>query len=149
MCTLVHCSELDIEPEEEEDEEAIIARRRQEREKMLARLQQQVITEDSQQGTATPASSSDKSGISSPDSDAVGEEAAASFRDEPQFDFAESVQMKRKSTASDGDAREGEDDGKTKKSFANGLDMFSEDMFNEDYNVSIKMHPGLLNLLMF
>lgn len=125
----------DVDPDSEEDEEEIIERRRRERETMLARLQQQQQEDDSQQGLETPMSS--KSSSSSPDSDAVGQDAADDFENDSEFDFLESVKSKRRSTTEEEEAKT-EDEDKQKKPFANGLDMFSEDMFTEDYsNVSI------------
>ena len=126
-----------MDPDSEEDEEEIIERRRREREAMLARLQQQQNPEQDDSQPHTPMSS--KSRSSSPDSEAVGQDAAEDFENDSEFDFLESVKSKRRTTTEEDESKT-EDDDKPKKPFANGLDMFSEDMFTEDYsNVNISI----------
>lgn len=77
--SLISCR-LDIEmPSEEEDEEAIIERRRQERAKLLERVKLQNQDEDSMMSSKA-ASPADRLRETTPDSDAVADEAVSLHR---------------------------------------------------------------------
>ena len=100
------------------------------------------MNEDSQHGTNTPGSRSEdqsrkSSGISSPDSDDVGFNAARDVEAEA-FDFVETVTTKLNNIAEQKTETKPEESKEAPvKPFRNGLDMFAEegDAFGENYNV--------------
>ena len=95
------------------------------------------------------------SGVSSPDSDIVGNNAA---NDLDTFDFVEIVNTKLQNLAEPSQTEETEEDSESKeapakpgKPFKNGLDMFAEEAaeFGNNYNVRIVTFTRFLKLISY
>lgn len=118
----------DIEIEEDEDEEKVIERQRQQRQELLKRLGVENQLESS--GFSSPAHSHG-SGVHTPDSVTIDNMASDINIDnsEDTTDFEAAIMAKRQMIVQEGNNET--DTGQDKKK---QLDMFSEDMFAENYS---------------